>query len=250
MDCKRSYLHLRRRRKEISEIFLNKRSKIALKKTILRDLVPNCGPFAGVGGGRIPLISPPAYAHESVEISDLVRLCRLEIVMRAAFSSDTDIQGQGDNNKYVRTTDFLAKQVLKRALTPLHHFHWLYNRTEDGKQFYKNAQYCSDVAAAVIDQRRSDMAQSDVGDNKRARKYLDFLDRLLLARDEDGNGLSRADVLNEVRTFMFGGYDTSKSGIMWLIYNLAKHPVYQDLARYECKTGARSFRILRKHLAA
>ena len=57
LDYKRSYLHLRRRRKEISDISLNKRSKIALKRTILRDLVPNCGPLAGVGL-RIPLISP------------------------------------------------------------------------------------------------------------------------------------------------------------------------------------------------
>ena len=54
LDYKRSYLHLRRRRKEISEIFLNKRSKIALKKTILRDLVPNCGPLAGVGWTNPP----------------------------------------------------------------------------------------------------------------------------------------------------------------------------------------------------
>ena len=65
LDYRRSYLHLRRRRNEISEMFLNKRSKLAFKKTILRDLVPNCGPLAGVGGGRIPLISPPAYAHET-----------------------------------------------------------------------------------------------------------------------------------------------------------------------------------------
>ena len=49
LDYKRSYLHLHRSRKKISEIFLNKRSKIALKKTILRDLVPNSGPLAGVG---------------------------------------------------------------------------------------------------------------------------------------------------------------------------------------------------------
>ena len=41
----RLYMHLRRRRKTISAFFLNKRSRIALKKSILRDLVPNCGPF-------------------------------------------------------------------------------------------------------------------------------------------------------------------------------------------------------------
>ena len=65
LDYKRSYLHLRRRRKEFSAIFINKRSKIALKKTILRDLVPNCGPLAGVGGTNPPNLPPPAYAHDN-----------------------------------------------------------------------------------------------------------------------------------------------------------------------------------------
>ena len=64
LDYKRSNLYFRLRRKEISDIFLNKRSKIALNKTILRDLVPNCGPLSGVGVGTNPLISPqPTPMH-------------------------------------------------------------------------------------------------------------------------------------------------------------------------------------------
>ena len=165
-----------------------------------------------------------AQTGNSVEITDPVRLCTLEIVMRAAFSSRIDIQAQGDSNKYVRSIDFLAKQILKRALTPLYHFNWLYNRTEEGRQFRLNARYCNDFAADVLDQRRLELAQSETaGDNKSNRKYLDFLERLLSARDEDGNGLSREDILSEIQTFMFGGYDPAKSGMMWLIYNLAKH---------------------------
>ena len=39
---------------------------------------------------------------------------------------------------------------------------------------------------------------------KRSR-YLDFLDILLTARDEDGNGLSDIDIRNEVDIFMFAG---------------------------------------------
>ena len=37
------------------------------------------------------------------------------------------------------------------------------------------------------------------------RKYLDFLDILLTARDEAGNGLSQQEVRNEVDTFLFEG---------------------------------------------
>ena len=37
------------------------------------------------------------------------------------------------------------------------------------------------------------------------RKYLDFLDILLTARDESGNGLSPLEIRNEVDTFLFEG---------------------------------------------
>ena len=37
------------------------------------------------------------------------------------------------------------------------------------------------------------------------RKYLDFLDILLTARDEHGQGMPLIDIRNEVDTFMFEG---------------------------------------------
>ena len=37
------------------------------------------------------------------------------------------------------------------------------------------------------------------------RKYLDFLDILLTARDENGKGLSPTEIRHEVDTFMFAG---------------------------------------------
>ena len=37
------------------------------------------------------------------------------------------------------------------------------------------------------------------------RKYLDFLDILLTARDENGKGLTPTEIRHEVDTFMFAG---------------------------------------------
>ena len=38
-----------------------------------------------------------------------------------------------------------------------------------------------------------------------SKKHLDFLDILLTAKDEEGKGMSREDIRNEVDTFMFEG---------------------------------------------
>jgi len=41
---------------------------------------------------------------------------------------------------------------------------------------------------------------------ERKKRYLDFLDILLLARDEKGEGLSDLEMRQEVDTFLFEGH--------------------------------------------
>ncbi|XP_006898395.1 PREDICTED: cytochrome P450 4F8-like [Elephantulus edwardii] len=54
-----------------------------------------------------------------------------------------------------------------------------------------------------------------------------------ILHDENGKRLSDEDIHAEVETFMFGGHDTTASGLSWVLYNLAKHPEYQERCRKE-----------------
>uniref|UniRef100_G3U841 Cytochrome P450 family 4 subfamily F member 8 n=1 Tax=Loxodonta africana TaxID=9785 RepID=G3U841_LOXAF len=54
-------------------------------------------------------------------------------------------------------------------------------------------------------------------------------------KDEDGKELSDEDIRAEADTFMFEGHDTTASGISWVLYNLAKHPEYQERCRQEVR---------------
>ncbi|KAM7324918.1 hypothetical protein ACRRTK_015171 [Alexandromys fortis] len=54
-----------------------------------------------------------------------------------------------------------------------------------------------------------------------------------LMYDEDGKQLSDEDIRAEADTFMFEGHDTTASGLSWILYNLARHPEYQERCRQE-----------------
>ena len=66
-------------------------------------------------------------------------------------------------------------------------------------------------------------------------KCIDFLDILLMARDQEGKGMSDLEVRNEVDTFMFEGHDTT-SAMSWTLYCLAQHPQHQDKIREEVRS--------------
>ena len=53
-----------------------------------------------------------------------------------------------------------------------------------------------------------------------------FLDVLLTS--EDGALLTDKDVAEEVDTFMFEGHDTTTSGLIWTLYNIARFPGVQS----------------------
>nr|XP_023408049.1 cytochrome P450 4F1-like isoform X2 [Loxodonta africana] len=99
---------------------------------------------------------------------------------------------------------------------------------------------------AVIRKRRHTLTTQGVDYFLKARikaKTLDFIDVLLLAKDEDGKELSDEDIRAEADTFMFEGHDTTASGLSWVLYNLAKHPEYQERCRQEVQELLRDRRL-------
>ncbi len=69
--------------------------------------------------------------------------------------------------------------------------------------------------------------------SSRDRKYLDFLDILLSAQDDNGNCLTDIEIRDEVDTFLFEGHDTTASGLTWMLYCLSKYPEHQKKVQEE-----------------
>ena len=67
------------------------------------------------------------------------------------------------------------------------------------------------------------------------RDHGDLLSMLLLARDDDGSGMSDEQLRDELKTLMVAGLDTTALALSWALYLLALHPdkdakLYEEVA--------------------
>ncbi|XP_064601169.1 cytochrome P450 4A25-like [Liolophura sinensis] len=173
----------------------------------------------------LPKFHKASKTAESFEVFDPMALCTLDVMLRCAFSYEDNIQRKAGLHPYVRAVKRLANLISNRGLKPHMRIDWLYALTTDGKEFNQLCDYVHGFADKIIEARRSTL--ESVPDVARKR-HLDFLDILLAARDEFGEGLSKEDIRAEVDTFLFEGHDTTASAASWALYALAKYPDVQE----------------------
>lgn len=166
----------------------------------------------------------------SIEIFGPVSLCTLDIILRCAFSYNANIQETWTNDVYVTYVMSLTQMILQRAFKIHWYVDWIYYRTSHGKSFASKCDYVHEIADKIIKQRKEALAKDP---NISKKRNMDFLDILLLAKDDAGSGLTDIEMRNEVDTFLFEGHDTTASAVSWCLYNLASHPDIQEKAQLE-----------------
>ncbi|KAH3871925.1 cytochrome P450 4F1-like isoform X2 [Dreissena polymorpha] len=171
-----------------------------------------------------------ARTKQEFELFQHVCQCTLDIILRCAFSYEIDVQKDGETHPYVVAVNDLATNNSMRLRRPFLSPDIIFYRTAMGRKYKKDCDYVHSVAEDIIQKRRETLKK--LGSTEH-RKYLDFLDILLTAKDDNGLGLSDLDIRNEVDTFLFEGHDTTASAISWILYSLAEHPECQARCQEE-----------------
>ncbi|XP_039723625.1 cytochrome P450 4F2 isoform X1 [Pteropus medius] len=169
-----------------------------------------------------------------LDMFEHISLMTLDSLQKCIFSFDSHCQEKP--SEYIATILELSALTTKRHDQLFLHMDFLYYLTPDGKRFRRACRLVHDFTDAVIQERRRTLSDHGIDDFLKAKaktKTLDFIDVLLLTKDEDGKKLSDEDIRAEADTFMFEGHDTTASGLSWVLYNLAKHPEYQERCRRE-----------------
>ncbi|XP_028822324.1 cytochrome P450 4F3 isoform X2 [Denticeps clupeoides] len=178
-----------------------------------------------------------AAGQKRLDMFDQISLMTLDSLLKCTFSYDS--QCQEKSSEYITAIYELSTLVVKRQHYPPHHWDWLYWRSANGQRFRKACSVVHGFTTDIIQKRRTQLLHQGatksqcVSEPGTRKKVTDFIDVLLLSKDEDGNSLTDDEIKAEADTFMFEGHDTTASGISWVLYNLAAHPKYQERCRDE-----------------
>ncbi|MEM1309063.1 MAG: cytochrome P450, partial [Cyanobacteria bacterium P01_H01_bin.153] len=99
-------------------------------------------------------------------------------------------------------------------------------------RFIRQRRRVRELIYAEISDRRQDLAQTHHDSHSRT----DILTLLLQARDEDGNGMSDAELHDELVTLLLAGHETTASAMVWLLYWTHFLPEVEPKLRAELAT--------------
>ncbi|XP_061189752.1 cytochrome P450 4F2-like [Saccostrea echinata] len=165
-------------------------------------------------------------SKEVIEIYSHVSLATLDTMLRCSLSYTGQVQEKGDSHPYVQAVRRLGYLSVQRTLSPWLYPDVLFWLSPSGREYKRLIDYVHEFADEIIASRRKALMSKDA--SERSGRKLDFLDILITAKDENGEGLNDQDIRAEVDTFLFEGHDTTASAISWAIYCLAKYPEEQE----------------------
>ncbi|XP_070536285.1 leukotriene-B4 omega-hydroxylase 3-like [Ptychodera flava] len=168
-----------------------------------------------------------------IEMFEHISLMTLDSLFKCIFSLESQCQRDLERNPYISAVYKLSGLILERMNFPPYFSDFIYHLTYSGYTWRKALRTVHQHSNKVIKERRQAYNEEQRKGTTRKRKYIDFMDILLAARDEDGKGLTDQEIRDEVDTFMFEGHDTTASGLSWIMYNLARHPEHQKKCQEE-----------------
>lgn len=186
--------------------------------------------FDGQTSVLVDKVKSYAATGEEVNIYKYVTLCALDIISETAMGTKINAQDQ-PGSEYVSAVKEMSMIVFRRAYSIHSQFDWIFPFTGLYREQKKLLRVLHGFSSQMIGLRRAQLMNEVV--QKKEGKKLCFLD-LLLNANGNGASLSDTDIRDEVDTFMFGGHDTTTSGISFTLYHLSRHPeilerVYEEI---------------------
>ncbi|OSC98529.1 cytochrome P450 [Trametes coccinea BRFM310] len=178
-----------------------------------------------------------------VDIYSWLHKMSLDVICEAAFGCNIGaLSGERQSNELFDAFRLVAQQVTRMSIWPMLRFFFPVLRVfpeEQSRRFARARQVMGDFAGKRIKEKQREL---DGSKPKGPHRRGDFLAMLVEANMDQKiavmQRLSDQNIIDECRTILTAGHDTTAITLSWTIYCLAKHPEIQRQLRNELRAIA------------
>ncbi|XP_069963685.1 probable cytochrome P450 4ac1 [Bactrocera oleae] len=180
-----------------------------------------------------------AKKDQNVNLNEIISEFTLNSVCETALGvSLNDISGSSEYRKIIHELELV---MVKRLCNPFMYYPLVFKLFGDYKGFYKNVKVAHNFSSKIITKKREEFQKRQFAketvhendDETGKRKRYAMLDTLFHA--ESQGVIDHRGICDEVNTFMFEGYDTTATCLIFTLFNLAVHSDIQEKCYREVK---------------
>lgn len=147
------------------------------------------------------------------DVAEDLMAVTLNIVGKTLFNSDF----RTESERVAEALEFMLENIITASQQIIHLPEWIPTPTKYRKQ--RTIEMLDAVVMPIITARRQ--SNEDTGD---------LLSMLMLAQDEDGNGMTDKQLRDEAMTIVLAGHETTANALTWTLYLLSQNPdIYEQL---------------------
>ncbi|NOT10689.1 MAG: cytochrome P450 [Methylococcaceae bacterium] len=150
----------------------------------------------------------------------------VDVTTQFAFGYDINLLEQEDDS-FQRHLEKFLPVFNRRANAPFPYWHFIKLPSERAME--ASLAVIKETINGFVQQTRYRLAQQAEATVQPAN----FLEALLLARDEAGEGLSNLEIQGNIITMLLAGEDTTAHTLSWLLYLITEHPAVQHKMQQE-----------------
>jgi len=133
-----------------------------------------------------------------------------------------------EGNEYRKAIHAIEEVLIQRVCNPLMYYNWYFFLYGDYRKHAVNLRIVHDFSSRIIQRKREQFKQKQLGevDEFGKKQRYAMLDTLLAAEAE--GQIDHQGICDEVNTFMFEGYDTTSTCLIFTLLMLALHEDVQQ----------------------
>lgn len=170
-----------------------------------------------------------SHVDKELPLVNVIPRFTLNTVCETAMGVKLDSLSEGD--EYRNHISELEHRLMKRTFNPLYYYEWIYKIFGDYDEYSKHLKVVHNFTKSVVNKKREEFRKTTAlnnveNDDMGKKKRYAMLDTLLDA--ELKNQIDHEGICEEVDTFMFEGYDTTSTCLIFSLMNIANRNDIQE----------------------